>query len=79
MTDRLPEATASEAERLRRGGWMIGGLFAAFGLFLLWGAFEFWQEGSSAAAVVLLIGFIGFELFAFVAVPYMFGIRRLRR
>jgi hypothetical protein len=79
MTDRVREATAAEAERLRRGGWRIVGLFAAFGLVLLWAAFEFWQAGSSPAAVVLLIGFVGFEVFALVAVPYMFGIRKLRR
>jgi hypothetical protein len=69
----------SETAGLRRVGWKIQALVGVFGLLLLWQAIEFGLAGSWPAAVFLFLAFGGFEAFAFVAVPYMFGSRKIHR
>ena len=66
-----------KSERLRRAGWKIQGLVGAFGLLILWVAIRFGLDGSWPAAVFFFLLFGGIEAFAFVAVPYMFGSRKI--
>lgn len=61
-------SAANESERLRRAGWKIQGLVIRFGL-----------DGSWPAAAFFFLVFGAIEAFAFVAVPYMFGNKKLGR
>ena len=74
-----PSAASNESERLRRAGWKIQGLVGAFGLLILWVAIRFGLDGSWPAAAFFFLVFGAIETFAFVAVPYMFGSKKVGR
>lgn len=79
MNERVPPTSDPNPEALQRAGWKVMALVSAFGLFLLWQAIEFGLAGSWPAAVILFLAFGGVEAFAFIAAPYMFGIRKVRK
>ena len=79
MSEYAPGDSEAGKEFVRRASIKVQVMVALFGLILLWSAVQFGREGNWPVAAICLLAFVAIEAFAFIAIPYMSGRRKLPR